>query len=226
MRRVLLLLLAACGDDPDPCATVETACIALRVESDSVDEIDQLELDILYGERHDTLTTALADNGVVALPLVTALALELDATTHVGVVAAGRLGGNVLGFGAAAIELAADQRVALDLVLAPRSTCEDGGDYCGGDELAGEKDTLYRCRDGFSIARGRCVHGCTVRDSIDDACEGGPMTCEEGGFYCGGNEVAGDPGSRYRCVGGQGVDREMCANGCQISPAGFDDVCR
>jgi hypothetical protein len=226
MRRALLVLLVACGEDPDPCAAVEGACIALRVDSTTVDAIDLLELDILYGDRHDTTTTALADNGAVGLPIVTSLAVEVAAPTPIGIVAAGKLGGNVLGIGAASTTLDANQRVELDLVLAPRSTCQTGGDYCGGDELAGDEATLYRCTDGVPVARGRCVHGCTVREGIDDGCEGGPERCVEGGLYCGGNEVVGDPRSLYRCEDGQGVARMMCPNGCTIGPPGSDDFCR
>ncbi len=226
MRCVMLALVPlACGSDPDPCATAPGACIALRVDSDTVDAIDLLELDILYGDSHDTITTALDTNEAVALPIVTSIALDIAAPTEVGVVAAGKLSGGVLGIGAASTTLDANQRVDLDLVLAPRSTCVTGGDYCGGDELAGDEDTLYRCTDGVPIARGRCVHGCTVRPGIDDGCAGGPMTCVTGGFYCGGNEVVGDPASLYRCDAGQGVDRMMCPNGCMIAEPGNDDFC-
>lgn len=227
LRRLLVLVpLVACGEDPDPCAAVSSACITLRVDSSTVDAIDLLELDILYGDRHDTITTALDSGGVVELPIVTSLALDLTAATEVGVVAAGKLSGGVLGIGAASTTLDANQRIELDLVLAPRSTCETGGDYCGGNELAGDEDTLYRCTDGVPIARGRCVHGCTVRDGIDDGCEGGPMTCVDGGLYCGGNELVGDPASLYRCEGGQAVDRIMCPNGCAIATPPNDDFCR
>lgn len=227
LRRLLVLVpLVACGEDPDPCAAVSSACIALRVDSSTVDAIDLLELDILYGDRHDTITTALDSGGVVELPIVTSLALDLTAATEVGVVAAGKLSGGVLGIGAASTTLDANQRIELDLVLAPRSTCETGGDYCGGNELAGDEDTLYRCTDGVPIARGRCVHGCTVRDGIDDGCGGGPMTCVDGGLYCGGNELVGDPASLYRCEGGQAVDRIMCPNGCAIATPPNDDFCR
>ncbi len=228
MLRTLLVLvpLAACGEDPDPCATAAGACITLRVDSNTVDAIDLLELDILYGDLHDTITTALDSNGVVELPIVTSLALDITAPTEVGVVAAGKLGGGVLGIGAASTTLDANQRIELDLVLAPRSTCETGGDYCGGDELAGDEDTLYRCTDGVPVARGRCVHGCTVRTGVDDGCGGGPMTCVSGGFYCGGNELVGDPASLYRCEEGQAVDRMMCPNGCAIAAPPNDDFCR
>jgi hypothetical protein len=226
LRVLAFVPLLACGADPDPCATASSACIALRIDSDTVDAIDLLELDILYGDRHDTITTALETNGVVELPIVTSLELDIGEPTAVGVVAAGKLSGGVLGIGAASTTLQANQRLDLDLVLAPRSTCETGGDYCGGDEIAGDEDTLYRCTDGVPVARGRCVHGCTVRVGVDDACEGGPMTCVEGGFYCGGNEVVGDPASLYRCEGGQGVDRVMCPNGCAIAAPGSDDACR
>ena len=76
------------------------------------------------------------------------------------------------------------------------------------------------------LARGRCTYGCLVRPADDDACSGGPMTCIDGGFYCGGNEVDGDPQTRYRCSGGVGTAPMVCANGCVIGPPGQDDDCR
>jgi hypothetical protein len=212
-----------CGT-PDPCDDVFGACITLRVESRSVDRIDHLELDVLFGDRHGTATTGA---GVALLPLVTAIELVVDREQHVGVVAAGKLSGVVLGTGAASAMLAPDARVALAIELAPPAVCVQGGFYCGGDKLAGDPDTLYQCNGGgVPLARGRCEGGCLVRPAQDDACAGVGGTCVEGGFYCGGDKVDGDPQSLYRCSGGVGVDRVACANGCVVAPAGEDDHCR
>ncbi|HEY5935095.1 MAG TPA: hypothetical protein VIU61_10685 [Kofleriaceae bacterium] len=55
---------------------------------------------------------------------------------------------------------------------------------------------------------------------------GPPGDCMAGGFYCGGDKLAGDPETLYQCNGG-GVPlaRGRCALGCIIRPAA-DDACR
>jgi hypothetical protein len=223
----VVCLLVACGGDDDPCGDVESACVAVRVTSPTIEGVDQLELDVLYGDRHGTTATQPAGGGIASLPLVTSIALEVDAETIVGVVAAGKLAGNVLGTGAASTTVRPDARATLELVLAEPAMCVAGAFYCGGDKLAGDPETLYQCNGGgVPLARGRCVNGCVVRPTGQDVCDGGPMTCEEGGFYCGGNEVAGDPSMRYRCSGGVGTGPMQCADGCIIAPAGTDDYCR
>lgn len=227
MRTVAIVaVLAACGDD-DPCANVEGTCIAVHVSSPMIEAIDQLELDVLYGEQHGTSATQLGGGGTVDLPLSTTIALVIDAETHVGVVGAGKLAGNVLGTGAASTMVRPGTRTAMELVLAEPAVCVAGAFYCGGDKLAGDPQTLYQCNGGgVPLARGRCMHGCDVRPADDDVCLGGPMTCVDGGFYCGGNELAGDPRTLYRCSGGQPTAPMPCANGCEIAPAGRDDRCR
>lgn len=222
-RLVLVLaLVAACGDD-DPCAGRSGACIALHVDGD-LEVVDQLELDLLYGGIHSTVTTQRA-GATTAPPLVVAIELELAALTHVGVVAAGKLGGNVLGTGAAAVELEAGEHRTVEIVLAPPDTCTAGSFYCGGDKVAGDPQTLYQCNaGGVPLARGRCRVACTVRPGDDDACTD-PATCQDGGFYCGGDKLTGDPQSLYTCNGGAGTNRRVCPDGCIIHP-GADDRCR
>ena len=225
-------LLAACGGADDPCADIAGACVALRVESASVATIDQLELDVLYGDRHAYATTAPAGGGAVALPVITAIAIAIDAAApiDVGVVAAGKLGAQVAGTGAAQAALTAGQRIALTIELSPIGACVDGGLYCGGDKLAGAADTLYQCdRDGVPKARGRCHAGCIVNATPGDACrgvdDGLPGPCTDGGLYCGGDELDGDPQALYRCQAGVGVRVEVCAAGCVIETS-RDDHCR
>lgn len=220
--------LAACDDAADPCAAVDGACVTLRVSATEVAEIDQLELDLLYGDLHDTLTVQADGGRVVALPVVTAIAVDVaDAPRPVGVVAAGKLGGVVLGTGAGSATVGPGERAAIDLRLTPPEACVAGGLYCGGDKLAGDPDTLYECNaGGVPLARGRCVHGCVVDPGLDDTCRGGGGACVEGGFYCGGDKLDGDPQTLYRCAGGVGVDGVECADGCVVSPPGQDDRCR
>ena len=227
MRRAVLVLLAACGGDDGPCGGVDGACISVRVTSESIEAIDQLELDVLYGDRHGTTATQPGGGGTVALPLVTSIELAVSSETRVGIVAAGKLAGNVLGTGAATTTVQPDMRATIEIVLAVPAQCDAGAFYCGGDMLAGDAQTLYQCNGGgVPLARGRCTFGCVVRPAADDLCDGGPMTCKEGGFYCGGNEVDGDPSTRYRCVGGVGTAPMFCPDGCVIAPAGSDDDCR
>ena len=218
----MLALVAACGDD-DPCAGKAGACIALHVDGD-VDKVDQLELDLLYGGIHSTITTQRAGK-TTQPPVVVAIELELSARTHVGVVAAGKLGGNVLGTGAAAVELDAGEHATVEIALAPPDACTAGSFYCGGDKLAGDPQTLYQCNGGgVPLARGRCRVACTVRPGTDDACTD-TATCQDGGFYCGGDKVAGDPQSLYTCAAGAGTNRKVCTGGCIVN-ANADDKCR
>jgi hypothetical protein len=227
VRALALWLLVGCGGEHDPCGDVDGACVAVRVTSPTIEAIDQLELDVLYGDRHGTQATQPANGGTVALPLETSVALAITAETTVGIVAAGKLAGNVLVTGAATTSVRPDGRAAIELVLAPPADCVAGAFYCGGDKLAGDPQTLYQCNGGgVPLARGRCAFGCVVRPTEDDVCDGGPMTCQEGGFYCGGNEVDGDPSTLYRCVAGAGTAPMRCADGCVIAPAGSDDHCR
>lgn len=222
MKR-LLLLVVACGES-SPCDEVADSCIALHVESATVDRIDQLELDILYGDRHDTATTS---DGVVTLPLVTSIELATNNPLDVGIVAAGKLAGVVRGTGAAQTSLAPGMHIELSIELAPLAECQAGAFYCGGDKLAGDASTLYQCNGGgVPLARGKCLHGCVVRPTQDDVCDAGPSACQEGGFYCGGDKLAGDPQSLYRCSNGVGVERTVCSEGCVVAPAGTDDHCR
>jgi hypothetical protein len=224
MTRVLVLaaLVAACGDD-DPCAGTSGACVTLQVDGE-VEVIDQLELDLLYGGIHSPTTTQRAGE-TTEPPLVIAIELELAGRAHVGVVAAGKLGGNVLGTGAAAVELEPGEHRTVEITLAPPDACTAGSFYCGGDKLAGDPQTLYQCNaGGVPLARGRCRVACTVRPGDDDACTD-PAACQEGALYCGGDKLTGDPQSLYTCTGGAGTNRKVCAGGCVINP-GANDSCR
>lgn len=224
MRRALLLaLVAACGDD-DPCADRADACVALRVDG-PISVVDQLELDLLYGDVHSTITTQRAGE-TAQPPLVVAIELALDAPTHVGIVAAGKLGGNVLGTGAAGIDLAAGEHRDVMITLAVPDDCTAGAFYCGGDKLAGDPQTMYQCNaGGVPLARGRCRVECTVRPADDDACTD-PEPCREGGLYCGGDKLTGEPQSLYTCTNGVGTNRRVCTDGCIVNTDGHDDECR
>lgn len=230
MRGALALAVvvwSSCGGDPDPCAEAAGACLAVDVSSSSVRAIDQLELDILYGDRHATTTVQAEGGAVVSLPVVTSIELELTEAIDVGVVAAGKQSGVVLGTGASSARLEPGGRGAISIELADTQDCVVPGLYCGGDKLAGDPDTLYQCNGGgVPLARGRCVYGCVVRPGDDDECRGGGGTCVEGGFYCGGDKVDGDPSTLYRCEGGVGTSPMVCDDGCVVGAPGTDDACR
>lgn len=229
-----LAALAACGDAaPDPCAEIAGACLAVRIDSDSVERIDRLELDLLYGFRHATTSTAADGGGVVELPVETAIELDLvdleqaDAfSLAVDLTAAGSLGGIVQGIGAGSATVRARERASIDLVLAPGAPCVDGEHLCGGASFSGAADVLYQCNEGgVPLARGRCTAGCITRADGDDVCRADGGVCVEGGFYCGGDKLDGDPRTLYTCREGRGVDGAECPDGCQVRP-GRDDVCR
>jgi hypothetical protein len=219
---IALLALAACAEE-DVCAGRAEACIALRVDG-PIALVDQIELDLLYGDIHATITTQRPGEPSQP-PLLIPIELVLDERTHVGIVAAGKLGGNVLGTGAVAIELGVVEHRALSIALAAPQDCTAGAFYCGGDKLAGDPQTLYQCNaGGVPLARGRCRIECSVRPADDDTCTD-PEPCVEGGRYCGGDKLSGDPQSLYTCTDGAGTNRTECTDGCVIRP-GQDDMCR
>jgi hypothetical protein len=219
-------LLASCSED-DPCADVAT-CVRVDVVSQTIATIDQLELDVVYGDRHATTTTQAPGGRTTTLPLSTAIVLDLDGTAElaVGVVAAGKLGAGVLGTGAASTTIAPGEHATLVLELSPIEACVAGAFYCGGDRLAGDPQTLYQCNaGGVPIARGVCIGGCLVRPTRDDVCRASPGTCQDGGSYCGGDKLEGDPQTLYVCMNGVGTSPTVCPDGCVVRP-NDDDACR
>ncbi len=47
----------------------------------------------------------------------------------------------------------------------------------------------------------------------------------EGGLWCGGNGVEGDPNTLYVCSGGLLSQHTHCANGCYYAAPGWNDYC-
>jgi hypothetical protein len=222
---IAIAAAAACSDEP--CDAVAGRCIEVHVSAPSFGKIDELELDVLYGDHHATTITG-PGTGTVALPITTAIGIDVvgPGLLRVGVVAAGKLEGIVLGTGAAGVVIGADAKASITIELAPTMPCTPGTLYCGGNTLAGEPDTLYRCNtDGVPSARGVCTAGCDQRPG-DDVCLAAGGTCFETGEYCGGDKVVGDPSTLYRCVSMVGVVLRECVNGCIVHPEGDDDYCR
>jgi hypothetical protein len=51
------------------------------------------------------------------------------------------------------------------------STCVVGGDYCGGDKISGDKNTLFRCTGtGAPAVVKKCANACVVHSGSDDTC--------------------------------------------------------
>lgn len=222
-RALACLALAACGTD-GPCDDRAGACIAITVEGD-ISRIDQLEVDLLYAGLHRTTSSRPSGGGTTGLPLELAIAIDVSAETPVGIVAAGKLSGNVLGTGSASTTLDANLHTTLSLVLAPPDDCTAGALYCGGDKLAGDPETLYQCNGGgVPLARGVCLGECAIRPNNDDTCRG-VGTCVEGGNYCGGDKLDGDPQTLYRCTAGAGTNPRLCTDGCIVNKDA-DDRCR
>jgi hypothetical protein len=219
-------LLVACGGDPDPCEGLAT-CVRLHVQSNTTDRIDTLELDLLYGTAHATTTTQASGAAVVDLPLVTGIEVATTQPIRVGIVAAGKLAGNVLGTGAATTTLDPSAHDDLALELAPVADCVAGTLYCGGDKLAGDPMTLYQCNaGGVPLARGLCSAGCLVRPAKLDTCAAAGGPCIEGGLYCGGDKLEGDPQTLYHCASGAGTQPMECTDGCVVAAPGTNDHCR
>jgi hypothetical protein len=107
-------------------------------------------------------------------------------------------------------------------------SCVVGASYCGGDQVPGAADTLYRCvEDGGGTLLKKCASGC-VRDggATGPRCNVPATPCKAGGSYCGGDKLDGDPSILYRCVaGGAPTILERCTKGCRVNSAGNDDDC-
>jgi hypothetical protein len=109
-------------------------------------------------------------------------------------------------------------------------SCVSGGLYCGGDKVAGDPNTLYRCNgSGTPTLVEHCAEGCDVNPGSDDSCNSASPSgggCVTGGLYCGGDKVSGSAGTLYRCNGaGAPSVVEQCAAGCQVN-SGVDDSCQ
>ena len=108
----------------------------------------------------------------------------------------------------------------------------EDGLYCGGDYVSGDPSTLYRCSAGNLSAVEPCASGCQVMPAgLDDQCASAPPPSNAGcagyndGLYCGGDYVAGDSSTLYRCSGGSLSVEQVCASGCETMADGTNDRC-
>lgn len=222
-------LLAACTqtDAPtDPCADAAT-CVRLDVSSLVIKTIDQLELDVVYAGHHATTTTGTIGNPV-DLPFSLALTLDLPdpPVIEVDLIAAGKLGGSAIGATADSTTVQQGQHAIGEVFLEPVDSCIEGALYCGGTGVAVVADgrTLYRCTGGVPIFYMQCSSGCFPHFEPNGVCVGGGL-CRDGGTYCGGHVLDGDPSTLYVCSSFEGTRPMPCPAGCMVRGDG-DDACK
>ena len=215
-------LLAACNtSEPDPCGDAAT-CLRLNVDGLLIESIDQLELDVVIGgATHSTVTTGTPGQRV-SLPTSTSIKLAIPLPViSVAVIAAGRRDGVVVGVdGAAATVLGGDHQ-SVDLSLSGALPCTEGALSCGdGFGASGQRGWLYRCTDQVPIFYARCLHSCSGGFSSDATCF--DTGCTDGGRYCGGDKLEGDPNTLYVCDLFSGTMPTKCPHSCAVSGNGND----
>src|ERR1044071_1866781 len=115
------LALVACSDG-DPCDGAAT-CLRIDIDSLTVERIDELQLDVVYGDLHSTTSPTAGESS--QLPLSTAIILDLPSlsTVRVDVVAAGIVADTALGTGAASRMISEGEHAVLPIRLAPVENC-------------------------------------------------------------------------------------------------------
>lgn len=217
--------VAACGGAADPCGDAPT-CLVIDVEAPFVDKVDQITLDLVYNGVHGLATTGMA--GVPqSLPATTAVILDVsnNVLIEIEMLVAGKLGGSVVAGGSASIVAHPGQHDTATVFLSRPPSCNDGALYCGGvGALVADEQSLYVCTGGFLQFDTRCDAGCTPRFEPGAMCNG-TSPCLEGGHYCGGDVVDGDPGTLYVCHDHAPTSPMHCPTACQLDGGG-DDFCR
>jgi hypothetical protein len=167
--------LAAC-QQPDPCGNGAT-CMNLVIDSLEVKRIDQLELDVVYGGHHGTTTLGTVGDAF-GLPISIPLTLDLPASPliDVRVIAAGKLGGTVLGLGGESATVQQGTQASALVLMEPFDPCVEGELYCGLNlnVLGADNEALYRCTGGVPIFSMRCSSGCNSSQGSHGQCVGGP----------------------------------------------------
>jgi hypothetical protein len=219
-------LLAACSDPiPDGCNGAAT-CVSVDIDSGVIQTIDQLELDVSYGALHSTTTIGMIGDNV-SVPLTLPLTIDLpgNALIPIELVAAAKLGGAVIGTGTGSTTVQPSTHALLGVLLEAFHPCTEGALYCGGTfDLLRDLQTLYRCTGGVPLFYARCSVGCTLHFQENGLCTGGGGQCRDGGRYCGGHVVDGDPGLLYTCNSSGGVTASQCFHACIIQGDG-NDMC-
>jgi hypothetical protein len=218
-------LLAGCTTGAAPCAGVPT-CVRLDVDGLAVRTIDQLELDLVYADHHATTTVGVRGDPM-ELPFSIPLTLDLPSPPLITItaIAAGRLNGSVIGLDAATTTVQQGYHASLNLFLSAAHGCTEGRLYCGGTgDAQGDGESLYRCTDQVPIFYMRCSTGCIPRSDDHAVCAGRAL-CRDGGTYCGGHALDGDPGTLYVCQDFRATTPRPCPRGCVVHGDG-DDACQ
>lgn len=210
----------------DRCASSAT-CVLLTVDSLVIRKIDQVELDLVYPGQHATITTGTLGT-TIDLPSSFPLTLDLadPPVIQVDLVAAGKLGGSVLGLDTNSIQVQQGQQTSVRFLLQAVGPCVEGALYCGGTEGASgpDIDALYRCIGGIPTFYAACSSGCTRPFEPNGVCFGGGL-CRDGGTYCGGDQLDGDPSTLYVCSDFVGTNAVPCPAGCVVRGSG-NDACK
>jgi hypothetical protein len=207
----------------DPCDAATSTCVLLQIEGQDVTAIDQLRLEITFGELHSTTTTGTVGTQV-PLPTVTTLMIDLASppTFDVGLLAVGKLNGVVVGEAYTSTTVFMGEHTSVFLDLKQVLPCTEGTLYCGSiNGLYAQLATLYRCVGGIPTYYARCPNSCYTPPSTGAVCFGREL-CTEGGTYCGGTQVDGDPNTLYVCHSYQGTNPMPCPRGCDIRGGGHD----
>jgi hypothetical protein len=213
----------ACSLRPGDSCPETSRCIELELDAIPSHTIDQVTLDVVYGGVHDTLTID-AVGGAIRLPTTIPLTFDVADTSllEIGIIAAGKLNGRVVGADARSTRLQQGDHDSLLMLLFAVEPCTETAVYCGGTlGLQADFQTLYRCTGGLPTYYARCSTGCFERTGQPAQCFGlGP--CVDGGTYCGGNKLDGDPNTLYVCKDRVGTAPRLCPNGCRPAGIGLD----
>lgn len=117
-------------------------------------------------------------------------------------------------------------RTSISLLLWPFERCLEGALYCGGLGLVlADTQSLYRCTGGVPLYYARCSSGCTPFQDANGYCVGTGGRCRDGGAYCGGHALDGDPFTLYICEGSRGTEARKCSGACLVQGDG-NDACQ
>jgi len=219
-------VLAACHLGPEDRCGAATTCVNVEVNGYPFKEIDQLTFDVVYGTRH--ANTTIDAGGAISLPTSVPLTFALTdpALIDVELIAAGKLGGRVLGADARSIQLQLGDQISATLLLFSIRACTEGAVYCGGTgDIIAESQTLYRCTGGLPVYYARCAEACSPHFTDHGECVGLGL-CSDGGHYCGGNKLDGDPSTLYVCKDFDATAPVLCPSGCVIRGGDGSDACR
>jgi hypothetical protein len=177
----------------------------------------------VYNGTHGITTTGVQGEPR-SLPTTTAVVFDLPDAPLIrfSLVVSGRLAGNLLAGGAASSTVQQGSRDTQLVELFPVDPCVAGAVHCGGvGGVFADPSSLYVCGDGYIQFYAKCALGCTSHVGEGDVCIG-IGECSEGGAYCGGDQLDGDPNTLYVCHDLAGTSPTRCPHSCVVASAGGD----